>query len=116
MGEIKEPRYIGVLCYSHLMFLIIRIVVRGLSTYEAISGSLASSCVSLILSLDVLFAVAIYFGPKCYNILTENSGKKYKSSGLASATDGSIAGIARLRRAGVSAISKNTREIPAEKS
>ena len=96
------------------MFLVFRVVVRGLYINEAILGSVASSTVSIILSLDSIAGVAIYFGPKIYSILTEDSPGKRKS-GLAGATtfvserrdSGDVSGVARLRKLGISVVVRN---------
>ena len=94
------------------MFLVFRVVVRGLSLNKAILSSVASSSISMILSLDSITGVAIYFGPKIYNILTEDSPEKRKS-GLAAATTvlvterhngGDVSGVARLRKLGISVV------------
>lgn len=85
--EMNESRKIGFLIYSHFMFLIIRIVVRNLALNGSILGSISSVVVSMLLSFDVLIGIFIYFGPKFYNIATENSkANKMKQSGLAGAT------------------------------
>ncbi len=86
----SESQCVGFLAYSHLMFLIFRIVIRGLSINEAILGSVASSAESLILSLDVLVGVAIYFGPKFYSILTMSPSANRASNGTSSERRSSV--------------------------
>lgn len=84
--EMNESQWIGFLTYSHLMFLIFRIVVRGLWSNGVILGSVASSSISMILSLDVIVGAVIYFGPKFFKILNANSSShKLFKSGLAAA-------------------------------
>ena len=124
-GEIKESQWIGLLIYSHLMFLIFRIVVRSLVTNGVILGSVASSFVSMILSLDVIVGAVIYFGPKFFRILTANSSaSKMMKGGLAGVrsqnpatkshmvrgTSKDLSGVAALRKAKINVV-KNTRQL-----
>ncbi len=100
------------------MFLIFRIVIRGLALNQAILGSVASSSVSLILGLDVIAAVLIYFGPKFYNIWTKNS-PSLKKSGLGGARESTTSqrrhdsndnsGVDRLRQLGIVVIRSESR-------
>ena len=113
LDEMNESQWIGFLVYSHFMFLIFRIAIRALSLNGAILGSLATLIVCIILSLDVLAALVIYFGPKFYKIATEGSSKSVFMNGLASggAGDsgeyiGGMSSISRLRKAGISVIQK----------
>ena len=127
MEEMNESQCVGFLTYSHLMFLILRIVVRGLWSNGSILGSVASSSLSMILCLDVIVGAVIYFGPKFFKILTENSsGSKFKTSGLAGARSQSsggenanLSGVAALRKAGVRAIkslSSSLRQLASKRS
>ena len=105
--EINESQSIGMLVYSHLMFLIFRIVCQGLSLKGSITKTAGSSIVSILLSVDVLAGTVIYFGPKFYNVMTEN--KDISQSGLASAghkNSSSLTRLLRLRTQGVRAIRK----------
>ena len=120
--EMNESQWIAFLTYSHFMCLIFRIVIRGLSFSGAILGSVGSSIVSIVLSVDILAGLVIYFGPKFFNIATEkSSAKSMINNGLAGAASGSdfleegpdrekrgsatdLSVVARLRKAGVKVI------------
>ena len=84
--EMNESQKIGFLVYSHFMFLIFRIVTRALALSGSIVGSVSSAAIGILLSFDILIGTMIYFGPKFYNIMTENSkGNQFNKSGLAGA-------------------------------
>lgn len=115
--EMNESQWIAFLMYSHFMCLIFRIVIRGLSLSGSILGSVGSSIVSIVLSIDVLACIVIYFGPKFYNIATEKSlANQMKNNGLSGAGNSldyneeshgnanDLSVVARLRKAGVKVI------------
>ena len=105
--QIKEIKFIGFLAYSHIMFLIFRIVVRRLSLNSSIPGTTCSSIESILLSLDVLIGTVIYFGPKFYDIMTEKSNAVNRN-GLAGAhlRSSELSNLSRLRQSRVSVIIK----------
>ena len=102
----KEIKFIGLLVYSHLMFLIFRIIVWRLSLNGSIRGTTGSSIESISLSLDVIIGVVIYFGSKFYAIMVENKSNSVYRGGLASAIyqPSDLSGVAQLRKARVSVI------------
>ena len=110
VDQIKEIKFIGFLVYSHLMFLIFRVVIWRLSLNGSIPGTEGSSIESICLSVDVLIGTVIYFGPKFYDIISENNkSSSYQSSGLAGAANrasSDLSGVSRLRQSRVSVIIK----------
>lgn len=121
--ELNESHWIGFLLYNHFMFLIFRIVIQQVSLIGVIPGSLGWSLVSILLSLDILISMMMYFGPKFYNIATDGK-KKLGKSGLAAGSSGKnktpapgsrsedLSRLAQLRKAGVKTImSSQTSEI-----
>ena len=114
--DIKESQYIAFMAYSNFMFWIFRIVARALTLYQSIPGTVGCAIGSMLLSCDVLTGAMIYFGPKFYNILCENSTKNLMSTGLAGASpvenknseSSDLSKLLKLRKAGINVIRKST--------
>ena len=71
MAELNESKYITWVIYVHFTFLITRLAMFVSRQSHGITPNTYSGSVSIVLSIDTLCAVAIYFGPKFYEIVYE---------------------------------------------
>eukprot|EP00581_Thalassiosira_minuscula_P000112 CAMPEP_0183748424 /NCGR_PEP_ID=MMETSP0737-20130205/67763_1 /TAXON_ID=385413 /ORGANISM="Thalassiosira miniscula, Strain CCMP1093" /LENGTH=279 /DNA_ID=CAMNT_0025984147 /DNA_START=223 /DNA_END=1062 /DNA_ORIENTATION=- len=63
--EFKEARYLALMIYSHFMFTVLRLIVHIFGELF-VQQFAVSATSSLLLSLDTLITIAIYFLPKLY--------------------------------------------------
>jgi hypothetical protein len=62
--QLNESHWLAFLVYSHSVFLIIRLVVDILYFSGTVASPLSSKIVAIILSMEVILAISIYFVPK----------------------------------------------------
>mmetsp|Transcript_34412 Transcript_34412/g.83548 ORF Transcript_34412/g.83548 Transcript_34412/m.83548 type:complete len:967 (+) Transcript_34412:74-2974(+) len=60
-AEFNESKSLGMMCYSHFIFLMLRVIVSVLFEEDAYTSSLATS---YLLSVDIILAITIYLVPK----------------------------------------------------
>ncbi|CAB9512538.1 Gamma-aminobutyric acid (GABA) B receptor [Seminavis robusta] len=65
VSEFNESRRLGIMCYSHFLFLVLRIIVLSLESTVALSRLQAFA--SLALSGDTFATLVIYFAPMLHS-------------------------------------------------
>jgi hypothetical protein len=63
--EFNESRSLGMMIYSHVVFLVLRAIVYNLGQNDLFSPNVVAGVTSTLLSLDTLAAICIYLVPKC---------------------------------------------------
>ena len=76
--EFNESKTLGRMVYSHLLFMIMRIIVYFLAEAESIQPNVAAALVSLNYSVDVCLALGIYLVPK----MLVSKGKRAQQASL----------------------------------
>lgn len=74
-AEFNESRTLGMIIYSHFMFLVLRLVVVNIFPEDVYTEALATS---FLLSADVIMAVFIYLVPKFVHL--HDVGEHHRSS------------------------------------
>ena len=80
--EINESSFLAFMVYSHFVFLVLRLLVFVLMLQVMIPMALALRIVSLLVSMDTLVAILIYFGPKFYRVVTRPDSERPSLRGI----------------------------------
>jgi len=72
--DFNEAVPLSFMIYSHTLFVVMRLIDLGITTF--VSKILVHQFLSIIYSLDILAALAIYFGPKFVGFNKEAKGVK----------------------------------------
>ncbi len=78
--ELNESYWLTFMVYSLFLFMVCRLVVTSLMFIGTIPSALALRINSLILSVDSLLALCIYFCPKFYKALKNNGASSGSSN------------------------------------
>ena len=78
--ELNESLWFAVTVYSHLLFLVMRLLLMMLMFSRIIPSDLAMKILSLLLSFDVLLSMGLYFGPKFYEVIKEGNDQPHRIS------------------------------------
>ena len=68
--ELNESRSLSFMVYSHFLFSLMRLLLFILTQSDMIPRALYNRIESLLISLDTLVAIFVYFVPKFYLVLT----------------------------------------------
>lgn len=63
--EFNESRTIGIMVYSHFLFMVFRLIVFFLGIRGDVAPNVFQASISYLYTFDTLFATAIYVIPKC---------------------------------------------------
>lgn len=63
--DFNESRSIGMMIYSHFVFMILRVIVLVLGNAGFLTPNVFGACISILYTFDTLLATAIYVIPKC---------------------------------------------------
>lgn len=74
--QLNESHWLAFLVYSHTVFLLIRLVVNVLLVSNMIQSSMSTKIIAVLLALETLAAIAIYFVPKFCLILRNPKGTR----------------------------------------
>jgi 7 transmembrane sweet-taste receptor of 3 GCPR. len=74
--QLNESHWLAFLVYSHTLFLLVRLVVNVLLFSNMIQSSMSTKAIALILALDTIVAVVVYFCPKFCLILRNSKGTR----------------------------------------
>jgi len=72
LGQLSESHRFAALVYSHSLFTVIRMIVKLLYYTDLITGEMGSKFVSIIIGVEVVFGIAVYFIPKFQLICTND--------------------------------------------
>ncbi len=78
--ELNESHWLAFMVYSLFLFMIMRLMVTALMFADIIPSALALKIISLLLSLDSLVALCIYFCPKFANAIKNNASTSGSSN------------------------------------
>lgn len=84
--DLNESRTLGMMIYSHFVFIILRCVTYILE--GSIERNILEACRSLIYSLDVLVALNIYFTPKMIRVIKDKYFRKENDARSANQSGG----------------------------
>ncbi len=68
--ELNESKSLSFMVYSHFLFMCMRLMIFFFTTSGMMPNALFNNIISILISLDTLAAVFIYFFPKFYDIIT----------------------------------------------
>ena len=89
--ELNESSALALMVYSHFIFLLMRCLFTILNLTERIPSIYALKAISLLLGLDTIIAMCIYFTPKFYSVVTNDARNSHDSRTRRGALHGSFA-------------------------
>ena len=79
--QLNESNSMAFIVYSHFVFVIARIVTMVMDIVNFLPAASVLKINSLLISFDALFGMVIYFGPKFFNLISEQVKKKNRKGG-----------------------------------
>lgn len=80
IAELDESQALTLMVYTHFLFLVLRLIVGWMGLLGSIMANIEGGITSLLLSLDTILCVLIYFGNKFFAIRMSDR-RKNRSSG-----------------------------------
>lgn len=77
IAELNESQSLTLMVYTHFLFLVLRLIVGWMGLLDLIMGNIERGIISLLLSLDSILCIVIYFGEKFHKIFV---GDRRRSS------------------------------------
>jgi hypothetical protein len=74
--QLNESHWLAFLVYAHTVFLLMRLVINVLLFSNMIQSSMSTKAIAVILSLDTIIAIVVYFCPKFCLILRNKKGTR----------------------------------------
>lgn len=89
--ELNESSALALMVYSHFIFLLLRCLFTILNLTMRIPSIFALKAISLLLGLDTIIAMCVYFTPKFYSVIINDARNSHDSRTRRGALHGSFA-------------------------
>jgi len=89
--ELNESKTLSMMVYSHFLFLLMRTLFTVLNLTDRISSIIAIKCISILLALDTIISMCVYFSPKFYSVITNDPKNSSDNKTRRSGVNGSFA-------------------------